>query len=85
MPIYEFQCTDCGEKKEILFRSSDEKIEMKCDKCGSENLQRVLSSTNFSVSGGGSGSGAGASGATSSTHNCSGGSCTTYDIPGPSR
>ena len=84
MPIYEFQCTDCGEKKEILFRSSDEKVEMKCDKCGSENLQRVLSSTNFSVSGGGSGSGAG-TGATSSTHNCSGGSCTTYDIPGPSR
>jgi len=55
MPIYEFQCTDCGEKKEILFKNSDEKIEMKCNKCGSENLQRVLSSTNFAVSGGGSG------------------------------
>jgi putative FmdB family regulatory protein len=82
MPIYEFQCADCSEKKEILFRSNDEKVEMKCEKCGSENLQRVLSSTNFSVSGGGSGA---ASGATSSTHKCSGGSCTTYDIPGPSR
>ena len=83
MPIYEFQCADCGEKKEILFRSNDEKVEMKCEKCGSENLQRVLSSTNFSVSGGGSGTAS--SGATASTHTCSGGSCTTYDIPGPSR
>ncbi len=83
MPIYEFQCSDCGQKKEILFRRSDEKVEMKCDKCGSENLQRVLSSTNFAVSGGGSGTGA--SNVTSSTHKCSGGSCTTYDIPGPTR
>ena len=80
MPIYEFQCADCGEKKEILFRSNDEKIEMKCDKCGSANLQRVLSSTNFSVSGG---SGASAAKATASSHKCSGGSCSTYDIPGP--
>jgi len=85
MPIYEFQCADCSEKKEILFRNSDEKVEMKCEKCGSDNLQRVISSTNFAVSGGGSGSGAGASGATASTHKCSGGSCTTYNIPGPSR
>lgn len=83
MPIYEFQCADCGERKEILFRNNDEKVEMKCEKCGSENLQRVLSSTNFSVSGGGSGTAS--SGATASTHKCSGGSCTTYDIPGPSR
>ncbi|MBC2714005.1 MAG: zinc ribbon domain-containing protein [Desulfobacteraceae bacterium] len=87
MPIYEFQCADCGAKKEILFRNSDEKVEMKCDKCGSENLQRVLSSTNFSISGGGPsfGSDTGAPSATASSHNCSGGSCTTYDIPGPTR
>ena len=84
MPIYEFQCTDCGEKEsKSLFRNNDERIEMKCEKCGCEDLQRVLNSTNFSVSGGGSGSGA--SGATASTHKCSGGSCTTYNIPGPSR
>ena len=80
MPIYEFQCADCGEKKEFLFRNSDEKVEVKCDKCGSKNLHRVLSSTNFCVSGG---SGAGPAKAVSSTHSCSGGSCTTYDIPGP--
>ena len=80
MPIYEFQCTDCGEKKEILFRSNNEKIEMKCEKCGSKNLQRVLSSTSFAVTGG---SGSDASKATCQDNTCSGGSCATYDIPGP--
>ena len=84
MPIYEFKCADCGAKKEILFRSTDEKVDMICDKCGSENLQRTLSSSNFCVSGG-SGSSAGGSQAACKSHNCSGGSCTTYDIPGPTR
>ena len=80
MPIYEFQCTQCGAKKEILFLQKDEKIEMKCDKCGSDELHRILSASNFSVPGGPA---ATAPRATSTTHNCSGGSCTTYDIPGP--
>jgi hypothetical protein len=34
---------------------------------------------------GGSGSSAGSSQASCKSHNCSGGSCTTYDIPGPTR
>ena len=78
MPIYEFQCADCGAKKEILFRSGDETVEMKCDKCGSENLHRVMSCASFSISGG-----AGAPKATKQSHQCASGSCTTYDIPGP--
>lgn len=84
MPIYEFQCADCGAKKEILFRNTDDKVDMVCDKCGSENLQRLLSSSNFSISGGGAAS-SGAPRATCTSRNCSGGSCTTYDIPGPTR
>ena len=80
MPIYEFQCADCGTRKEILFRTSDEKIEMKCDKCGSENLQRMLTASNFAIPGGPA---ANAAKPTKSHHDCSGGSCTTYDFPGP--
>jgi len=78
MPIYEFQCADCGAKKEILFRTSDDKVEMKCDQCGSENLQRLMSCASFAISGG-----TGAPKATCQSHQCSGGSCATYDIPGP--
>ncbi|MDA8403563.1 MAG: zinc ribbon domain-containing protein [Desulfobacteraceae bacterium] len=84
MPIYEFKCADCGAKKEILFRNTDEKVNMTCDACGSENLQRILSSSNFCVPGG-SGLSSGGSQSTCKSHSCSGGSCATYDIPGPGR
>lgn len=81
MPIYEFQCEDCGAKKEILFKSTDDTVDMTCDACGSVRLRRLLSASNFCVTGNGP-SGAPAA-ATRKTHQCAGGSCTTYDIPGP--
>lgn len=80
MPIYEFRCLKCGEKVEILFRSSSDKVEMKCAACGSPNLERMMSASNFSVPGGGGGESAGVQ---STSRSCAGGSCTTYDIPGP--
>ena len=79
MPIYEFKCLKCNEYFEILFTSTQDSAEMKCTKCSSPDIERVLSTTNFAVYGGG-GSGSGAS---AQTRNCSSGSCTTYDIPGP--
>jgi len=79
MPIYEFKCLKCGEICEMLFKSSDEKIEMKCASCGSVNLERVISSANFSVSGGSD-----APKAKAQTRTCGSGSCTTYEIPGHS-
>ena len=77
MPIYEFKCLKCNEYFEILFTSSQDTAELKCNKCASQEIERVLSSTNFSVS---SSVGTGAS---AQTRNCSSGSCTTFDIPGP--
>ena len=81
MPIFEFKCTKCEDLFEILVMKKDEDVEMKCPKCGSEEFERVMSSANYAV-GGGSGAKAGVS---SQTRQCSSGSCTTYDIPGPSR
>lgn len=78
MPIYEFKCLKCNECFEILFTSAQETAELKCTKCDGQEIERVLSSTNFSVSGP-----AGAAGPAAQTRNCSSGSCTTYDIPGP--
>jgi len=40
MPIYEFQCKECSERFETLVRSSDVPA---CPKCGSENLQKLIS------------------------------------------
>ena len=82
MPIYEFKCLQCEEFFELLVMGSDENNEMNCPKCKSENFERVLSSTNYSMTGGGPSSGAN-SGTSAQTRTCSSGSCTTYNIPGP--
>jgi putative FmdB family regulatory protein len=78
MPIYEFKCLKCNECFEILFTSAQDTAELKCNKCDSQEVERVLSSTNFSVSGG-----SGSVGASAQTRSCSSGSCSTFDIPGP--
>ncbi len=41
MPIYEYKCKICGEKFEVLVYSDSEKII--CDKCGSEDSERLMS------------------------------------------
>jgi len=46
MPIFEYRCNKCGHKMEFL-ESSSNKIKHKCEKCGSVDVQRLLSA--FSV------------------------------------
>lgn len=79
MPIYEFKCMQCQEFIEILVMNKDEEIEMKCPKCSAKDLERVLSTTNFNMDGRPQAN----SGTHTQTRTCSGGSCTTYNIPGP--
>jgi putative FmdB family regulatory protein len=81
MPIYEFKCLKCEEFVELLFRNQDDEMELKCPSCKSEELERVLSVTSYNM---GDGSQA-KQGVASQTKTCSAGSCTTYDIPGPTR
>jgi len=47
MPIYEYDCRDCGRISEILVRGSEDEI--CCKHCGSRNLQRLLSATSSST------------------------------------
>ena len=77
MPIFESRCLECNEVFELLFVTSDDRQEMKCKNCGSRELERILSTTNFSVSS----SLSGASGPTTYQRTCSIGSCTTIEIP----
>ncbi len=82
MPIYEFKCLKCEEYMEILVMgSNDEGVEMACAKCGSSELERILSSTQYKMTS----DGGGGSQASAKTRTCSGGSCTTWDLPGHSR
>lgn len=81
MPIYEFRCLSCNECFEILVLKKDEMIESRCPKCSSEDFERVLSKTCYAM---GTGESKG-TGTSAQTRTCSGGSCTTWDIPGPTR
>ena len=81
MPIYEFKCLECEEFIELLVMNKEEEIAVKCPKCECEELERVISSTCYSMA---DGSGK-RQGVKSQSRTCSSGSCTTYEIPGHTR
>ena len=64
MPIFEYRCSDCGERFETLVFSSSEN-EVECPKCHSTQTEKQMS---MFASSGGNGSGG------SSASSCGGGS-----------
>jgi putative FmdB family regulatory protein len=79
LPIFEFRCANCDNIQEFILTGSDE-IEMKCGKCGGEDLERVMSRTNFSMGSSGSAS---SSGPSATSRSCGPGkSCTSIELPG---
>ena len=52
MPIYEYQCDDCGSKFEV-FKKISEKDNEKCPHCSSEKVKRLISSGGFILKGSG--------------------------------
>ena len=81
MPLYEFRCLKCNECFEFLVMNQNDQVELRCPKCKSEDFERVLSASCHAM---GSESSR-AEGPSSKTRSCPGGTCTTYDIPGPGR
>ncbi len=65
MPIYEYRCTDCGSSFSKLQRVGASAEGVTCPQCGSERIERLLST----FASGSSSSGAGATGGSGS---CSG-------------
>lgn len=43
MPIYEFECLDCGRKTTALVMSRDRVSDVRCRKCGSARLEKLFS------------------------------------------
>ena len=82
MPIYEFICDHCNKTFELLAVRTDDPVPTVCPHCQSPEISRALSRVNL---------GAGTSTRDSvalpavNSRNCAGGSCTTIDIPGPSK
>ncbi len=85
MPIYEFRCAQCGNIQEVIVSSSaSEELEMKCNACQGEVLERILSRTSYVM--GDSSSSARAASATLTNKSCApGNSCSTLTLPGYSR
>ncbi len=50
MPIYEFRCRDCGKKSTFLTLSVSSSFDQKCKKCGSRNLDKLVSRVTVSRS-----------------------------------
>lgn len=50
MPIYDFQCTNCGFKDELIRKSSDMGTIL-CPKCQQETFSKILSAPSFQLSG----------------------------------
>ena len=47
MPVYSYVCKECGENFDLLVGVTVESVELKCRKCGSNNIEKTVSS--FSV------------------------------------
>ena len=52
MPIYEYQCTECGLELENLQKLSDEPLTV-CPECGRPTLQKKVSAAGFRLKGSG--------------------------------
>ncbi|MDW8408631.1 MAG: zinc ribbon domain-containing protein [Anaerolineae bacterium] len=53
MPIFEYECPDCGDSFEKLVRSTSSTAKVVCPQCGSVKPRRKLSAFAASVRGGG--------------------------------
>lgn len=42
MPIFEFECMDCGKNTEILMARDEEELVV-CSNCGGRNLKKLIS------------------------------------------
>lgn len=52
MPIYDYQCTSCGHKAEVMHKISAANTEA-CPECGAETFSKQLSAPSFQLSGSG--------------------------------
>lgn len=52
MPIYDYQCSSCGHKAEVMRKISAPNVEA-CPECAAETFSKQLSAPSFQLSGSG--------------------------------
>ncbi len=50
MPIYDYQCTECGHQDEVLRKASEANTST-CPACNKETFSKMLSAPSFQLSG----------------------------------
>jgi putative FmdB family regulatory protein len=50
MPIYEYKCLGCGHVTSALVQGYRLPVDVSCEKCGSDDLKRVISKVNYHAS-----------------------------------
>lgn len=65
MPLYEYKCSECNTKFEVLHKSAVNAADVTCPKCNSIKNQKLFSTFSAAVS----------SGSDFSSGNCESGSC----------
>ena len=50
MPIYEYKCLRCSQVTSILIQGYKGPEGLTCDKCGSDDLKRIISKVNYHTS-----------------------------------
>ncbi len=84
MPIYEFQCRNCGYVFELLLMSKEEMEDIRCARCASPQVGKLISAANIAGARPGDSSPS-ASSPSYSTNECPSGSCTHINLPGHTR
>jgi putative FmdB family regulatory protein len=51
MPIYEYQCLECGKKFERLVRSRSASVAIECPQCGGRKVEKLLSAFGVQTTG----------------------------------
>ncbi|HDG97499.1 MAG TPA: zinc ribbon domain-containing protein [Desulfobacterales bacterium] len=46
MPIYEYRCRECGNIEEFFVVGSEE-VTIRCEKCGSRDMEKIMSPAAF--------------------------------------
>ena len=52
MPIYEYECSACGHRVEVIQKMSDSPLKT-CDSCGQSTLRKMVSAAGFRLKGSG--------------------------------
>lgn len=50
MPIYDYQCSECGHQDEVMRKVSDANTSA-CPQCGKETFSKMLSAPSFQLNG----------------------------------